>query len=225
MTCRAALQPKLYSPLGMWALQQPSPLVDRSGNARDLTTVANRTRPDLQLSQRIVNPTVAGSAGGFKSTDAAFRLVGAFTLTARAWFDGNALVNVIADQSDTGNTESKNTLFTCGISAAKAFMYRETGQPFVGASFSHTQTLDDGRWYFVSFRRDAAGLHTIGVGLSFVDANLGPASGGSATTLRLGTDAEPGQLFNGGFGDVAIWGARLTDAQLGPLYRASMGVT
>jgi hypothetical protein len=221
MSCAAELQPVSYAPLGMWAMQSPSPLADRSGNARDLTgTVPSSSkRPDVQRGRTCVKGVVAG----YVQTDPVFRLTGAMTITARFWFDGNADVNVIADQSLVGVGLQYNTLFTVGISNAQLFYYREINGAIGAVGVASTVNLEPYRWYFGSWRRAVNGNITIGVdGGSMQTFVVTPPVDGSSTRLTLGTDPVP-QIFRGGFSDVAIWGARLTDSQTRTLWRASMG--
>lgn len=221
MTCAAALQPVAYSPLGMWAMQSPSPLVDRSGNARHLsgTVPSSSKRPDVQRDQTCVK----GVSAGYVQTDPVFRLTGPMTITARFWWNGNAAVNVIADQSLAGVGIQFNTLFTVGISASQLFYYREINGAIGAVGVANTTPLTPYRWYFGSWRRAADGAMTIGIdGGSFQTFAVSPPAGGSSTRLTLGTDTVP-QIFQGGFSDVAIWGARLSDAQTRNQWRASMG--
>jgi hypothetical protein len=177
-------------------------------------------RADLQLFKTCVR----GAGAGLVQAASVFRLTGALTVTCRAWYDGNALVNVVADQSLAGVGLQYNTLFTVGISAGKAFYYREVNGAIGAVGVNSTVPMAAGRWYFLSWRRAASGDITIGVDDVYQTFVVTPPVDGSASQLQVGRDAQPGQLMNGGIADLAVWGARLSDAQVLPLYRACMGV-
>ena len=218
MSCRATLQPVLYSPLAMWALQGASPLVDRSGNARNLTGTLTKG-PDLQLTKT----GARGPGNGVTQSDPVFRMLGAMTFTARAWWDGSAALGVLADQSLAGTGTDKNTIWLVAVNYGQLGYYREVNGGTGAVTVYHTKLWKPGRWYFVSLRRAADGAVTLGVDREYETTAVTPPADGSASTLMLCKHHDPAQNFNGGFADVAVWNARLTDDELVPLYRASMG--
>jgi hypothetical protein len=235
------LTPKLYAPAGQWALCGATPLVDRSGNGRDLVLngASLKKRPAYVRSEQ--DSLTSGNAGP-RVADPVFRNVGAFTWTARLWYDGNTLVNVLCDSSypngsipaaaaaaglpgPTYSTELGNTLWTLGVSDRRLFYYREYGAPFVGNGVGHSTALEPGVWYFCSWRRSSSGAVRIGLDTNYQDFSISPPTGGDVNVLTMGSDSEaPGQVFNGGHEDVNYWTRDLSDSELVPLRKASMGL-
>lgn len=218
-----ALTPTLYGPLAQWALRgapdTATTYADRSGNARHITSGT-----PVPVPSRIPGFTgITGKNPGLKLSGAGLRLLGEMTVTCKAWAVASAGVQVIIDCSKSGTGSANNTLFTVGISANAPFLYRETGSG-VGVGTGMSSTVTPGRWTWLSWRRAASGDVTYGIDLTYQTVTMTPATDGSAADITIGTDNEPGQPWLGGFEDLSIWGARLTDAQLLSLYTVAMGV-
>jgi hypothetical protein len=218
--------PVLFDPIGQWRFVNTVSsvdLVDRSGYGRPLSqAIAPAVTPDLRPGW------FCFSAGRYTRTEPAFRLVGAMSITLRAW--GSRVGQTLLSCTAAGESLSTNVLYQLGTAAGNNALayFAENG---AGNNISWTANSlipVTGKWQFFAFRRDAAG----GVTLDLDSAResspaLALPQKDSPTTSQvfsIGDDpSTSGFEWRGGIGDVTLWDKRLSDTELAQM-RAAMGL-
>jgi hypothetical protein len=234
--------PTLYSPLALWALDfassEAAGLHDRSGNGRHLvkTTIA-AFAPDLI--EDAVSP-VGSSGDGTKlvqgtlgSADATWAITGAMTVAMRVWFDGDLSRTQVLYQTNyypyTGLPPVRNVPFTLATVAPDGALlsYAQHGS-YTADAYTFTLVPPVAQWCFVTFRRAASGVLTIGIDDVYEDSPVitlpGPTAAGVQLAVLNSNDGIAPLSWGGGMGDMGIWDTRLSDAQLVPLYQTAMGI-
>lgn len=232
-----ALQPTIATPLAQWALGNTagSSSADRSGNGRTLSGLGPASLcPDLRTRHKaLIN--LAANPGGAQRSDAALRLTGAMTLTARVWtfgaFGSATEQTIAACLNGGGETEADNILYALqiggGIGAPQVLRYRCESGLGIDANVDSALALVIGRWYFVGLRRNAAATSvtfTRGDAASNVHQTAAATAptGGSAGVFTIYARDSGGGGFFGGVADVCLWDTELTDAQMETLRAAAM---
>jgi hypothetical protein len=208
-----SLLPTLYSPLAQWGLIGKSDFVltDRSGNARDLT-LAEPTN----LAPDNTPGYVAPRNGGFRSSDAAFRITGELTVCLRAWWDGTINTGLLWF-GEVGETQAANVLYQLTVDSTSRLKYLAESGAGVDISFAPNIYPAPGRWQFYCLRRDATGVVTLNLDdFQATSGALAVPDGGTTSTLRVGKEGNvSGSLsWLGAFADVNVWNVRLSDAQV-----------
>lgn len=234
--------PVLYSPLAMWALDfaesEAAGLQDRSGNGRHLVKVSLVDKgPDLiEGAVSPVGSTGAGTKfvqGTLGSADATWAITGPLTVVQRAWFDGDVSRTQVLYQSNYypyGPSPVRCVPFTLATVAPGGALlsYAQHGAN-VADAYTFSLTMPVARWCFVSFRRAASGVLTLGVDDTYEDSPAlpmpGPTAAGVQLALMNSNDGIAPLAWGGGKADAGVWDKRLTDAQLEPLYQQAMGRT
>jgi hypothetical protein len=235
----ATLMPTLYSPVGLWGLNfaasEAAGLADRSGNAKHLTKVSLVSTAADRVPGN-VSPRGSSGAGTkfvqgvLGSADATWAITGPFTICCRALFDGDVSRTQLLYQSNyypyapSPVRDVPFTLATVGPDGA-LLSYTQHGS-YVADSWTTTLKPPVGRWAFISYRRAANGVLTVGVDFTFQDSaayGLPTTNPGVQLAVMNSNDGIAPLAWGGGLADLGIWGARLTDEQLQPLFRASMG--
>ncbi len=235
----AQFMPTLYSPVALYGLDfsgsEAAGLADRSGNGKHLTKVslvgtqADRvpSAASARGSSGVGTKFVQGALG---SADATWAITGPFTVLCRVLFDGDVSRTQVLYQSNYyPYTPSPVrcvpfTLATVGPDGA-LLSYTQHGSNTADAWTSALKP-PVGRWSFISYRRAANGVLTVGVDFTFQDSPV-IALPTTAPGVQLGVmnsnDGIAPLAWGGGMADLGVWGARLTDEQLQPLFRAAMG--
>ena len=198
-----ALQPNSYGAAGMWALQyDPGGLIagtDRSGNVRNLSDGFPYDVPDIIKNKQVGQlSNVPGSryTGVIASnaTSAALKMA-AFTITCRIcaprYMSGGGASTICAAAFPATNVEWAFT-FDNGNGAGTGVLHSfwQHGG-FVGVGFDSTLFVRDGTWHFVSYRRTAGYVVTLGLdGVYQTSAALTPPdTTGANPTFSIGTQA------------------------------------
>lgn len=243
-----ALQPNLYSPLVAYPLDALDPDygnfpgVDRqrfdvSGNNRPLSAVNVNMGADLrgaghgcwvaqQSSNHIITDVASSGTNGY----AALRLTGAMTLTCRAFISPQSISTgsshyISCEANFSDGSAAGNALWLFGVDGNGRLLYvRDTGT-HVGGSYASTLAFPDGEWHFVTLRREASGVVTVGLDETYQTSGaIAPPTGGSNSYHSIGGTPSNGEWWLGGIADLRVFNTRLTDAELVPLYRVAMGV-
>lgn len=229
---------------------------DRSGHGYNLSSVnAALSFPDIIPGKTAMwtwpseSPVAAEPVGMVApAAVAALQLKGQMSLTFRVqkalWPAGNTgawtkYEYCVACGNGNDATAAGNTCFAVYLSqggtSGQIGYYAENGV-HAGISFQTSMKLGsgalttDGLWHFVSFRRTAAGVVTLGVDGSYQTSGaLALPTGGTTSKINLGRPpytpgaGSPDVGLIGGLKDVCVWPGLLTDAQLLRLRRQSMG--
>lgn len=236
----AAFMPKLYAPVAQWPLNfattEAAGLADVSGNARHLAKVSLVGVAADKVPQAVSPKGSAGAgskltAGVLGSADTTWAITGPMTVVCRALFDGDVSRTQVLYQSNFypyGPSPVRCVPFTLATVAPNGALlsYAQHGSNQADA-WTSVLAPPALRWCFLSFRRAANGVLTIGVNLSFDDSPALPMPGPTAPGVQLGlmnsNDGIAPLAWGGQLADLAVWDKRLTDEELLPLYRAAMG--
>lgn len=237
----AAYMPKLYAPIAQWPLNfattEAAGLADVSGNARHLAKVSLVGLEADKVPQGVSPKGSSGTgskftAGVLGSADTTWsNLTGPCTVVCRALFDGDVSRTQVLYQANFYPYAPSPvrcvplTLATVGPNGALLSYAQHANN--VADAWTSALIPPAGRWCWLSFRRAANGVMTIGVNLSFDDSPVFPMPGPNAPGIQLGVmnsnDGIAPLAWGGQLADLAVWDKRLTDEELLPLYRAAMG--
>lgn len=233
--------------------------MDRSGNMNDLQTVnAEHAFPDIIPGawapwMFLSEVPTAGPPHGTQSAAAlpALQISGEMSITFRMMKSlypaGNTFgwskyeyVVVCGNGDDVtagGNVQWSVVLNIGGQSGCLTY-FAENGvhNPILYVSSLRPNSnglynFTDGYWHFVSLRRTAAGVVTLGIdGVYETSGALAPPSGGSTGRVWIGKvsyptgPGSPDVGLIGSVRDVCVWPVRLTDAQVLTLNKQAMGL-
>ena len=209
----SGLTPTLYSPLVQWSLQGAPDTarmwLDRSGNARNLTSGTGTPVPDLIPGQTAVE------LPNFGATIPALALNGAMTLTMRVKPKDFGAYQALLDFGNSGSTSN----YYLARNAAGKFDYAVSNV----AGFSSNLDIPDDAWSFLSLRRSSPNDVILGVNANYQSASGVSSGTGSAGVVILGRVEGGATWWHGAMADVSVWGTCLTDEQLATLRVTVMG--
>jgi hypothetical protein len=205
------LQPITDSPVGAWSLDGNA---DRSGNGLALSGGSNTYCGDLIKGGRANHNSIRGLAA---ANDAVLRITGEITVVARAW------IGVLGSGFIAGMVKSQNVRECWSIVAGPSLSYLIESPTNISFSPVGAEFIVSEAWTFVAMRRTAAGVVTLNVnGAQATSAPLPVPTFSASNAFRIG-----GQVAgpsSGGFADVAVFAAFLTDAQIQARRRVMMGL-
>lgn len=224
-----ALQPILYEPVAMYELagapDAATLRMDRSGNELHLTTGNGTATADLITGTTAFVPASATRLQRATYTPA-LQITGALTVTVRMKRNptGSGSFAVVSGLFNGNNT--RNTLFALNVdSVGRLTNIWETTAGNL-QSFQSTIAVPAGIWVYVSFRRSATGVQTWGINQTYESstARVNPIGGSEAILVVGNHDESDDRNFGGALKDLGLWNKELTNEQLEPLFKASMGL-
>jgi hypothetical protein len=229
----ARLTPTLFAPFAQWALlgEEPPPGnipgTDRSGNNRHLSNAFAYAIDDI-IPGELSGYAMESSALGWEASGliSAPFVMSACTVTARirtprTLLGEDAVILSLGGTGGAGERISLDFYVLRTDGRLRVYWQQESG---ASSAFASTLAVNDGHWHFVSLRRTAGFVVTLGRdGVYETSAAL--AAPGAAANPRLTITYQNGgfRRWLGQIADVSFWDSVLTDAQVNALGAVAMG--